>query len=649
MKQFLLFLILCLAQGLGAQTILDDAKFLSDCFNEPTAAARDRASLKRGITIDEMKGSVFNKYLSSPDTVLSPEKLVEAFRGNPFLRVEDSDQDPIKISGVLNTAAASSQISGTQGFSVSNLADGLARFLVKRTKQEISQVFFNKFKEEVRTDPYLGNFCPFTQAQLVLIDSKVYQFNDYLEVLREGFTADMTALPTNTERFLRNPSLCAGCSEEEQGKVMIDLLHVAQQMVNEESPVEMIDYLAQSGSAIQSAQITETRLYNMAAGLRFLNLLSQSLRNPASTDPKMPWYSASDIRTAFKDPKLLRLYLGLLWQKAEGINFVDKDEKKTSARELMAEANKGANVAENWRRTIESISELTQSLQISIYSSAATNTTVADDFFTYSQSVTDLMLALNQTGRMRFGFSDEDIIPVKYILLMRQCNALYFNVRQRNFSGALGNVIYCLNILKDGKEEDKQAIAEILRYVNFVAAVAEANSPEEMERAIEIFALPPGSSQMKKHPNRFSVALNAYTGFTWGREYLGDDKSPETIMALTAPAGLSCTFGLGKGGSIGAFVPLIDVGAVTAYRFDDDNAANLPELTWNNILSPGLYVVYGTPGKWPIALGYGAQIGPGLRKVTNDMKVVEDKGGWRHGFFLTVDIPITYFYLGKGK
>lgn len=656
MKQLLSLLILCFANGLASQTILDDAKALSTLFGYTALENGDRVFLKRGIAIDTQSATVLRQYLpidlkESLDTDALRDGIKLAFEDNPFLRMEITDQNLLGFSSISKTNTTST---GTQasGFSVSNLADGLARFLVKRTKQELSHVFFDDFKEKVKDDPYLGNFCPFTQAQLAVIDAEVYQFNDYLETLREGFTADMTALPSSTARFLRSDSLCKGCAEKAEGKVMIDLLHIAQQMVNGEPPIDMMAYLAQSGSAIQSAQPTDKQLYNMAAGLRFLNLVSESFRNPTSTDSLMPWHSASDIRTVFQDPKLLRIYLGLLWQKAEGIDFVFPDSTKTPMRTLMGQANVGKNLVESWRKSIESLGELTQSLQILLRSSSNTPTTVADDFFTYSQSVTDLLLAINQTGRIMLGFNEKDIIPVKYILLMRQCNALYFNVRQRNFGGAFGNVIYCLNLLKDGKEEDKKKIAEMLKYANFMAAIAEANSPEEMERAIELFALPPGSSQAKKHPGRFSVALNAYTGFAWGREYLGNSESSKKIKALTAPIGLSCTVGLGEVGSIGAFVPLIDVGAVTAYRFDDDNAGDLPELTWNNILSPGLYVVYNTPGKWPFAFGYGAQIGPSLRKVKQTMDGTEievNKSGWRQGFFLTVDIPLTYFYLGKGK
>jgi len=656
MRQFLFALMLCLVQVVAAQTILDDAITLSHILDRiDSTNNRDRITIKRGIIIEERYAAVFWKYF--PDSLrkttnidIFRDHIESVFSNNPFIRVEITDQKFITIEN-------SSQLtipSGSQaiGFSVANFADGLARFLVKRTKQELSQVFFEDFKKKVSSDPYLRNFCPFTQTQLAIIDSKVYQFNDYIEALREGFAADMSVLPSSTERFLQSDSLCVGCAQKAEGKILIDFLHLAQQMVNGEPPIDMMEYLAIPGSsAIQSANPKDTVLYNIANGLRFLNLISQSLRNPNSNNEVMPWFSVNTVRKEFQDSKLLYIYLGLLWQKAEDINFIIPEKGMISMRSLMSEVYTDVHLTESWHRSVESLAELIHSLQTSLQSCSVTRN-VADDFFNYSQSITDLLLSINHTGRIMLGFKEKDIVPIKYIHLMRQCNSLYFNIRQHNYGGAIGNVIYCLNVLKEDNEVDKKKISEMLKYANFMASVAEANSPEEMERAIEFFAVPPGSSQAKKSLCRFSIALNTYTGFAFGWEYLGDDALPNTILSLTAPVGLSLTVGLGKVGSIGTFIPVIDIGAVTAYRFDDKNVSDLPELTWNNILSPGLYAVYDTPGKWPFALGYGAQIGPSLRKVTEtrDGTVIEtSKSGWRQGFFLSVDIPITYFYLGKGK
>ncbi|HLP92809.1 MAG TPA: hypothetical protein VK168_02190 [Saprospiraceae bacterium] len=662
---FFLLLCLLLHAGAHAQTLLQDAEALREYFDQPDASDFDQRLIFNWDALDARHSEIMRKYCITKDT-LTTYWVEESFRDNVFLLVERTDQNRVLLAGFAGEDRVESSKTGVSasGFSVSTLADGLARFLVKRTKQELSLAFFDEFKETVRNDRYVGHFCPFTQAQLLRIDSDVYQFNDYLESLREGFTADMTSLPMSLETFVRDESFCQGCTQKEAGIVLADMFHIAQQMVNGESPVDMISYLADpSYAAIQSTPETMPVLYNMAGGLRFLNLMSESFRNPNSMDPKMPWYTSKEIREKLKDPVLLRIYLGLLWQKAGDIQFLDDSgAQKTNLRLLMGQANTGGNLVANWRRSIESMADLTQATQFSLRSSSGTDGTTADDFFAYAQSVTDILQNINQMGKTMLG-RQKDIIPTDYIFLMRHCNSLYFNVRQRNFAGAVSNVIYCLNLIGS----DKEKIATLLKYANFMAAVAEANTPDEMERAIEAFALPPGSSRMKKQPGQFAVALNAYTGLAGGWEVLDGASKVQNFGSVAAPVGLSLSWGLGKRhpetkvdtlksgkikikvreyGSLGLFVPIIDVGAVTAYRFKDDSAQNLPELTWSNILSPGLYLTYHLPRKWPIALGVGGQLGPGLRKVTeNGLEV--DRSGYRYGAFVAVDIPITYFYLNN--
>ena len=84
---------------------------------------------------------------------------------------------------------------------------------------------------------------------------------------------------------------------------------------------------------------------------------------------------------------------------------------------------------------------------------------------------------------------------------------------------------------------------------------------------------------------------------------------------------------------------LIDIGALTAYRFEDDNAEELPDLKFENVLAPGGYLVYDIP-RYPISIGFGAQLGPNLRSVTNGNLGLNNTKGWRWGAFIAVDIPM---------
>jgi hypothetical protein len=657
MKHLLMLLLgfTALAE-LPSQNPLSDARQLLDLFQESTSETDKRVALRRGVVIGDDIAAILKNYL--PDTTdFSVEKLQDgmeaAFSENPFIRLQVTDANLVTFALSGKSGLNSGPSSQASGFSVGGFADGLSRFLVMRTKQELSQAFFQGFKEKIQVNPYLRHFCPVTRQHLLMIDQDVYRFNEYLEGMRESFILDMTALPGNTENFLRDADLCAGCAQKPEGMVMIDLLHVGQQLVDGEAPIDMIAYLARPQSAIQGADIaTQPVLYDMAGGLRFLNLVSESLRNNESADPKMPWFTGTQIREMFTDRKLFRLYLGLLWQQSGGIAFADANRQPTIAmRGLLSSAARDVSLFQQWRTTLESLGERTHSVQRSVQANTATRESVSDDFFRYSEALTGLLETVNATGRILFNRTrEQDLIPTEYIFFMRQCNALYFNVRQRNYTGAISNVIFCLNQM----QREGSDVATMLRYANFVASIAEANSPEEVESAIDLFALPSGSSRLKKQPGRFAIALNAYSGLAGGGEILDGDDSGKPFGAIMAPAGLSLSWGLGRRdaetvrdwGSLGFFVPLIDVGAVTAFRFQDDAAENLPDLTWRNILSPGLYLVYDTPGRWPMALGVGGQAGPGLRSVTVD-GVEIGKGGIRYGGFLSVDIPISYFYLGK--
>ena len=98
-----------------------------------------------------------------------------------------------------------------------------------------------------------------------------------------------------------------------------------------------------------------------------------------------------------------------------------------------------------------------------------------------------------------------------------------------------------------------------------------------------------------------------------------------------------------KYGSLSLFGSAVDIGALTAFRFNDPNSADLPAFEWQNIVSPGLNLVYGLPWDLPISLGGCVQSGPQLRRVDGNFAIEQSKAR-RWGVFLSVDIPITQFY-----
>jgi hypothetical protein len=106
--------------------------------------------------------------------------------------------------------------------------------------------------------------------------------------------------------------------------------------------------------------------------------------------------------------------------------------------------------------------------------------------------------------------------------------------------------------------------------------------------------------------------------------------------------GFDLSLGNKKGnGSVGLFLPIVDVGALAAFRLGDSQSADVPQLTWSNILAPGAYVVFGFSKAAPLSLSIGGQLGPNLRKVNTQGITLDDQRGYRIGATLAIDIPVV--------
>lgn len=178
-----------------------------------------------------------------------------------------------------------------------------------------------------------------------------------------------------------------------------------------------------------------------------------------------------------------------------------------------------------------------------------------------------------------------------------------------------------------------------LKIIHFVNEMASAKDAEGVEKAIEAFALPVGSSSLKEKAESY-IALNSFPGLLFGIEKT-DTKSGAFFAGFTAPVGLYLQPWSGgkKGDTFGIFIPVIDIGAPVRLRLDGTkDTQTLPDLKFNDIFSPGFYLIYGFRNS-PFALNLGAQYGPKLRTIdeNNEPKTYDS---FRIGFGITIDIPL---------
>ncbi len=199
------------------------------------------------------------------------------------------------------------------------------------------------------------------------------------------------------------------------------------------------------------------------------------------------------------------------------------------------------------------------------------------------------------------------------------------------------------------KKSSKRFQKALLVYGNFMAEIVAASDANAVKTALAAAAVPPGSSSVKRTAE-FNLSLNSYFGGGAYREVLSSNDLPEgtentaTTVGLSVPVGFTATFGSGgpKNWSYSLFLPILDLGVVTAYRIDAQNAGQseeLPELSFSNLIAPGAYFIVNVP-RSPFSIGAGAQLGPQLRKITTENGAEFNASAWRYGLTATIDVPV---------
>ncbi|MFK8008569.1 MAG: hypothetical protein AB8H03_19575 [Saprospiraceae bacterium] len=162
-----------------------------------------------------------------------------------------------------------------------------------------------------------------------------------------------------------------------------------------------------------------------------------------------------------------------------------------------------------------------------------------------------------------------------------------------------------------------------------------------------------GEDSSKKQPS-LNFAFNSFVGVNIAREDIDqlDDNVGINSIGLTTPIGISFSREFQKQGSVGVFMSFIDIGsAATTFRWDNSTGMGtineFPELTFRNLWSPGLFVVYQFNNRSPFWFGVGLQESP-LRKVEIS-GIEESLGGVRASIFFAYHIPIFKFKFSRNK
>jgi hypothetical protein len=396
--------------------------------------------------------TILRPYLLPPQSAmdLKANQVLEAFKNpnspnfNPFIA------SYIDLSGVQTTpftenimARATSFISAAGGLDVTNLADGLAKFIVERAKQELSTAFFEKFRQQMGDPRYedLRILFPETYNLLMTIDKDVYNFNRYMASLREAFQHDLSNLFLNFQEVINSdkykPYFAAN---PELKSIFSSAMYIIDGLSRKKHPGDILkDFplkpLRQSGDSI------------FAGSVMTMQMISASLRSRQGTENY--WVTPDEIQLHFDDDLVtFRIYMGLLYQQASGIWF----GPDLSLRKMMAKAAANMDSLAEYKVFIDDL--VSRCFMVKGYLDELKGKKVNEiqfiDYYRYFNGTLDIV-----GMGVRFCRLPYINIPVspgfqKYMFVARRSGDIYLNVNQTNYASAIANTLAVLDTLFSG-------------------------------------------------------------------------------------------------------------------------------------------------------------------------------------------------------
>ncbi len=201
--------------------------------------------------------------------------------------------------------------------------------------------------------------------------------------------------------------------------------------------------------------------------------------------------------------------------------------------------------------------------------------------------------------------------------------------------------------LKESKWQEENSekfiftLSKVTEYYKLFASLSQAESGKEVEALLESYALPSGSSRIKKVTN-FNIAINAFVGGFFARtKTVGAGFSNE--YGLTAPIGFTISHGFNKVGSLSLFLGVFDIGGIIRYKLDNDGAYQ-QDVNLAGLVSPSVHLAYGFPFYLPLSFGAGYQWTSPVSTSSNNFNLKP-----HFNLFLAVDIPMFNLTASRKK
>ncbi|MEM9720126.1 MAG: hypothetical protein AAGA10_12785 [Bacteroidota bacterium] len=641
--------------------------------------------------------NILSKYVvaeedAQPGMRLQFPRIKDYFEANEFINPFFDgpgmpDAAPESLLDVLPGVGAPPPPNRSQSTATTSI-DGVGRFLAKRFKEEIHVAFLERFRNQLEREPILRRLFPQTFTMLTYIDT--YLYSGRIKMIGGAFNTDIDSMLFHVDNLISDPTIQQDLGMGPQDFLAFKTLFWGFQIAADQNPAEAIyEYT--------HLDAWEEVNPNLATGLNLVGILSEAFRSHNGLDV---WVGPDALRSLKTDPVLRRLFLGLLYERVSPISFqIKKDSLQLDSvpsevvlQDLMMSSFDDL-LLDPSPLSVQQEIALGSFLQSGLGMSSSENTLIFDRETDFSRLVHNTIRGFNDLIHFLAGIEiksdslSQPLIPeltelANFTQTMERASPYavnFFNhmklafqankdtVLSRNFQdqayflglafmdlskifGELAQTLEEGNFDAEGSKYYRTA-EKIFYYGTFVSTVLTTDDAEDVAEIIERFALPSGSSRIKRE-SPLNLSINAFVGpsFGWETPSLSKLGFRNEVMLFTAPIGVAASTRLWKnrrenGASLSLFLSALDLGAVTLFRLNDNNQfVSLPAAaSFENVFAPGIHLILGFPDV-PISAGIGFQRSASLRKISQDEVRVDPSAKYRLGAFIGVDIPLFNIY-----
>lgn len=555
---------------------------------------------------DQIRGKILAKYTIKPDNVW----LTDITRLGTL-----ESSEPAKYSAQQN------------GIDITRFADGLVKHIIAQFKQELTTCFFNDFKTELKKSEYRDARVLFshTYEELDLIDSKIYNFQPYVSSLRSNMEIDFMNMDRSLYTLVQDTSSqVSKLLNKERNtlfltKVGFDFYNAVRDSVHIGRALHQMDLSIGTTTNTDSVFI---------AAFQTLQLFSMAFKDTLDGRDDAYWVSQDKIDALLKNEDFLETFIGLITAQSEGINLKKRISlysflnNKSTYEELRIAFAK-------FKSIYTKIEAQKKSLKRNF------GETINQHIKQYFEMANELIASFDDLNKLlKWGVTSDKV--TKYTSIANDIAGLFENVYAKQYTSASLHLSNLVSTYSNNGKNDLSKLADFLiKKGVFIAQMADAKSGDEVAAVLEAYAAPLGSWRDKiKSPS--VVAIDSYIGL--GRYFQSDYGNK---YGVSTPIGLSLSFSLGKKVAFTALGSIIDLGPLTAYRFQNDDLGTA-KIYLKEILAPGLHGMLLIPicDCAPLTLNVGYQQFTLLNQVgltINDV-YIEKNYGWVAG--ISYNVPL---------